>query len=425
MLKRGIFIVAFLLAMVCNVAAENGFVSVVDGQFFRNDAPYYYIGANYWYGPLLGAKGKHGDRKRLTAELDQLKALGINNLRVAVGIDATADSVRDALPCLQSKPGRLNTEALEGLDYFLAELDKRDMVAVVCLNNALSQDGGCAFYLSNAGVGEPPASSAAPGAAYAARAAQFLHKSEALQMFYDFVKQIVARKNSVTGKFYKDDPAIMAWEVDNNPQCFSPADKKPLADYLHAAAQLIHKLDANHLVAAGSAGAAGCAGDLSLYEQIHLSKDFDYLTVHLEPVEWKWANKQRLFEDLQNVYPSSKGYIDDHLRLAEKLSKPLVIEYFAYPRDMYALSEGSSTQCRDAFFSYIANMVSVSSRRDGCLGGCNFQGWSGTGRPQHEMWQKGDTLLCDPLTAPQGGYSVYDTDSTTLETLKSCIEKIK
>lgn len=425
MLKRCILIWTFLLSVIGCAFAENGFIKVIDGQFFRNDSPYYYIGANYWYGPLLGVKGKQGDRKRLTDELDRLRSLGINNLRVAVGIDAMNDSVKDVLPCLHTKSGHLNEQALEGLDFFLSELHKRGMVAVVYLNNAWSWSGGYGFYLKNAGSGEPPAASSTNNGPYARYASRFIRSNQALQLFFDFVRQTVTRKNSITGKRYTDDPTIMAWEVDNEPQCFSPDDKKLLTDYLHAASLLIRGLDRNHLVATGSTGATGCGDDLKLYEQIHIGKDFDYLTLHLKPLEWRWTNEQRLFEDLQNVYPTSKAYVDSHLRIAEKLSKPLVIEYFSYPRDMHALQPGSSTQCRDAFFSYIANMVSTSSRRDGNLGGCNFQGWSGTGRPQHKQWLCGDTLLCDPPTTLQGGYSVYDTDSTTIETLRKEIERIK
>jgi len=44
-------------------------VKVVNGQFIRNGSPYFYIGANYWYGGILGSKGKEGNRKRLTDEL--------------------------------------------------------------------------------------------------------------------------------------------------------------------------------------------------------------------------------------------------------------------------------------------------------------------------------------------------------------------
>jgi mannan endo-1,4-beta-mannosidase len=59
-------------------AAASGFVAVKKTQFTRNGHPYYIAGANFWYGAYLGAN----DRPRLLKELDTLKSMGINNLRV-------------------------------------------------------------------------------------------------------------------------------------------------------------------------------------------------------------------------------------------------------------------------------------------------------------------------------------------------------
>ncbi|HLN94675.1 MAG TPA: hypothetical protein VK183_03500, partial [Flavobacterium sp.] len=52
---------------------RKAFVGVDGTHFTKNGKPYYYIGANYWYGAILGSK-KYGDRKRLARELDQMKA---------------------------------------------------------------------------------------------------------------------------------------------------------------------------------------------------------------------------------------------------------------------------------------------------------------------------------------------------------------
>ena len=33
------------------------FIQVKNGQFIRNGQPYYYIGANFWYGAILASEG--------------------------------------------------------------------------------------------------------------------------------------------------------------------------------------------------------------------------------------------------------------------------------------------------------------------------------------------------------------------------------
>lgn len=116
-------------------------------QFFKGQQtePYYFIGTNFWYGPILGSTGQGGNRTRLCAELDSLKALGVNNLRILAGADAGSKHANTVKPYLQAKPGELNDTLLVGLDYMLAEMAKRDMVAVIYLTNSWDWSGGYGF----------------------------------------------------------------------------------------------------------------------------------------------------------------------------------------------------------------------------------------------------------------------------------------
>ena len=88
----------FLLMMLCALAlfscnqgkqesTSNEFIRVENGQFIRNGKPYYFVGTNFWYGAILASDGEGGNLERLKTELDDLKALGINNLRILVGGD--------------------------------------------------------------------------------------------------------------------------------------------------------------------------------------------------------------------------------------------------------------------------------------------------------------------------------------------------
>ena len=71
----------------CNISAKSNFVQVKDGHFVRNGKPYYYVGTNFWYGAILGSEGQGGNRERLCRELDKMKEMGIDNLRILVGSD--------------------------------------------------------------------------------------------------------------------------------------------------------------------------------------------------------------------------------------------------------------------------------------------------------------------------------------------------
>ena len=104
--------------------AESSIVSVRNGQFIKNNEPYYFIGTNLWYGPILASEGSGGNRERLCAELDSLKKLGISNLRVLAGGQGDKLLPCKIQPLMETAPGVFNDTLLKGLDYFLYELGK-------------------------------------------------------------------------------------------------------------------------------------------------------------------------------------------------------------------------------------------------------------------------------------------------------------
>ncbi len=79
-----------------------------------------FVGANIWYGAYLGADAEYGNRARLGRELDRLKALGVNNLRILAS--AEEGPLKSSIkPGFRSKEG-WNETLLQGLDYCLAEV---------------------------------------------------------------------------------------------------------------------------------------------------------------------------------------------------------------------------------------------------------------------------------------------------------------
>lgn len=143
------------LFLVCATAVKaQSFVTVENGKLYRDGKPYTFIGTNYWYGAILGSKGKGGNRKRLNRELDEMKRLGITNLRILVGSDGEEGIKWKASPVLQPSPGVYNDTILDGLDYLMLQLQRRGMVAVLYLNDSWEWSGGYGFYLENAGGGK-------------------------------------------------------------------------------------------------------------------------------------------------------------------------------------------------------------------------------------------------------------------------------
>jgi len=414
-------IVTLLLAAIgfCSQAtAKSPFIKVENGQFVRNGIPYYYVGTNFWYGAILGSQGEGGNRARLLRELDALKAIGIDNLRILVGSDGEQGVKTKVEPTLQKSPGIYNDTILDGLDFLLMEMGKRDMVAVLYLNNSWEWSGGYGFYLEHAGAGKAPRPNEDGYPAYMNFVEQYAYNERAHGLFYQYVRDILSRTNRYTGKKYVDDPAIMSWQIGNEPRAFSEKAKQPFAKWLAEASALIRSLDKHHLISIGSEGSWGCENDMALYEQICSDKNIDYMNIHLWPYNWSWAHERTLRKDLPASCQNTKAYIDEHLKLADKLGKPLVMEEFGFPRDGFSFSQESSTDVRDAYYKFVFSLVAENARQGGHFAGCNFWGWGGEASPKHNQWEPGDDYTGDPAQEQQGLNSVFSTDTTTINVIR-------
>lgn len=400
---------------------EPEFVTVRDGEFYIGDSVYRYVGANFWYGGLLGAE-KYGDRERLARELDKMKEIGITNLRVLVGGDGAEGIESHIEPVLQTAPGVYNDTLLEGLDYFLAELEKRNMKAVLYLNNAWEWSGGYGTYLEWTGHGPAPLPKDGYRE-YVDYVSQFVLSDSAKQLALNHVRNIVGRTSSVTGKPYSESPAIMSWQIANEPRAFSREGKRALADWLRQTARTIKEIDSNHLVSTGSEGKYGCEVDLDLWAEIHNYPEIDYANIHIWPYNWNWIRKDTkdgVVEDVDSACKYTQAYIDEHF---DKMGgvKPIVLEEFGYPRDTMGIAPGSPTTGRDRYYEYVFSII----RDSGKINGSNFWGWGGYAQPAHRTWQRGDDYSGDPAQEDQGLNSVFVTDSTTIEVIRRMTDSLK
>jgi len=405
--------------------AASEFVQIKDGHLWRDGKTYEYVGTNFWYGAILGSEGQGGNRKRLCQELDNMKKLGIDNLRILVGSDGEQGVKTKVEPTLQKAPGVYNDTILAGLDYLLMEMGKRDMVAVLYLNNSWEWSGGYGFYLEHAGAGKAPRPNEAGYPAFMEFVSKFADNQKAHQLFYDYVKFIVSRKNQYTGKAYKDDPTIMSWQIGNEPRAFSQEALPGFVKWLSEASALIRSLDPNHLISIGSEGSWGCENDYGVYEKICADPNISYCNVHLWPYNWSWVNQDSLVENLPRAYKNTKEYIDKHLAICKKLNKPLVMEEFGYPRDGFKFTTDATTKGRDSYYKFVFDLIAESAKNGGYFQGCNFWGWAGMAKPKHEQWEVGDDYTGDPAQEQQGLNSVFDKDESTLSVIKNCINNLK
>jgi len=401
--------------------ARSGFVRVEGTRFVLDGKPYRFAGANFWYGAYLGAPEGIGDRERLRAELDQLKAAGIDNLRVLAMSEASGFK-RGVSPAFMTEPGRFDDRLLQGLDYLLVEMAERDMKAVLYLNNFWQWSGGMSQYVSWA-TGEPVSDPDQTGDwnGFMQNSARFYAIPEAQAWYREAIRTVVGRTNTISGVAYVDDPTVMSWQLANEPRPGSDPDGHAnSADYVRwidETAGFIRGLAPRQLVSTGSEGEMGSLRDMDLFVRAHDTPNVDYLTFHLWPTNWSWMDHGDPAARMEPGLAASLAYIDRHIDIAGTMGKPIVLSEFGLNRDQGAYSPDSGVQARDRFYAAVYERLLQRMQAGDAIAGSNFWAWGGRGRTVNAdwMWQAGDPFTGDPPQEAQGLFSLFDSDASTLE----------
>ncbi len=451
--------IKYLLLMLCCIVAscstiqQSTFVTVKDGKFYQGDKEYRYVGTNFWYGAILASEGRGGNRERLLRELDDMQEVGIDNVRVLIGGDGREGIPSHIAPKLQLQPGVYNDTILQGLDYLMAELEKRDMKAILYFNNAWEWSGGYGAYLDWVGFKGDVQSSDGSGTMkhfdqtpvpsidgwweYMQYVGNFILNDSAKALAAQHVQNMVTRTNSITGKPYTESPALMAWEIANEPRCFvnDSIHREKFVEWIDQQSTLIKSLDPNHLVTTGSEGQHGCEDDWSLFERIHTVPNIDYACIHIWPYNWGWigtynqnydADKTTEGDDpivtkVDTACINTLDYINRSYELMHRAGRPIVLEEFGYPRDGFVFAPGTPTTGRDTYYKYVFDIIHESGK----IAGCNFWGWGGSANVRHTIWQPYDDYVCDPAQEEQGLNSVFKADVSTMNIIKEMTGKLK
>jgi len=409
------------------------FVQVEGNGFVKDGRPYYFLGANLWYGCNLGALAEGGDRDRLRRELDLLQSLGVDNLRV-LGASEGLGHHNTVWPPLQPELGQYDERLLDGLDFLLAEMAKRDMLAVIYLNNYWVWSGGMAQYVSWLD-GEPvpnPFLEEYSWQEYMEFSARFYTHTEANAAYRRYIEMLVNRENGYSGVRYRDDPTIMAWQLGNEPRPGVGESGKlnfdVFVEWVGETASFIRSLDPNHLISTGNEGLKGSIESAETYLDIHRFADIDYLTAHLWILNWSWYDPLRPDETYGGAERLALDYLDQHIAFAEEIGKPLVLDEFGIPRDGHSYSPEADTAYRDRFYSLVFDHIRADAAAGGPFSGSNFWTWGGYGQasdPEEAVWRRGDQFTGDPPQEPQGRNSVFAADASTLAIIENSAEMMK
>lgn len=404
---------------------QNSFVKQQQQQFYVNGKAYHFAGTNMWYAALLGMQNnKGGNRQRLAKELDFLKQNGITNIRVLIGSQDGTKKINGVVPvhpALQTGKNTYSNDVFDGLDFLIQQLEKRKIYAVFYFANNWEWSGGFLQYLNwNNKINDSILATKFSWDEYRDIGAAFYTCNTCKEDYFSFVKTVLNRTNKITHKKYTASPAVMAWEIANEPRPMRMHAAEAYTGFIKEAAALIKLHDKNHMVTTGVEGYMGTENK-TIFKQIHEDVNVDYATIHIWPKNWSWFKDSSFVTDFPSVIEKTNQYIEEHSMIMQQLNKPLVLEEFGLPRDGFSFSPQSSTQYRNTYYEAVLKKLAENKRTNGALAGVNFWALGGFAKPAKNatpFWKEGDDLMGDPPMEEQGLNSVFSSDTATWRIIK-------
>jgi len=322
-----------LILFAINVNAKSPFVEVTGTEFYINDKPFYFSGANNYYLRYADvdcvAYDKNGGCSREV--LDDAQKMNFSVIRTWGFTDGDY-----YWGSMQPSIGIYDEANFKKLDFVIKEASERNLKVIIPFVNNWPEYGGMCQYVkwcnvTNASMCDPYAKSGPAAAAHDS----FYTNSCARQAYKDYISYTLNRVNNYTGIKYKDDPTIFAWELANEPRAMSDPASDMLDNWIEEMSNFVKSIDSNHLVTTGEEGFYRGKGSGELYNgsngndfiSNHNHSNIDFATFHLYPDYWGL--------DLAK----SVDWIAEHADDAHNvLGKPVIIEEFGkqgVQRDSY------------------------------------------------------------------------------------------
>ncbi|HLV66021.1 MAG TPA: cellulase family glycosylhydrolase [Polyangiaceae bacterium] len=208
-------------------------------------------------------------------------------------------------------------DGFERIDFVLHKAREHGIKLTYVLTNNWREFGGMDQYLTWYGL---------------AAHHQFYTDARVKEAYKAWVHHVVTRVNAIDGVPYREDPAIFAWELANEPRCrnfrdfdvMEGWDTGTITAWADEMSAYIKSLDPNHMVAVGDEGflAGGGSGfpyqaaDGVDHRALTALPNVDFGTFHLYPDNWN------LGIDFGN------HWVEAHLAVARELGKPTVLEEY-------------------------------------------------------------------------------------------------
>lgn len=248
---------------------------------------------------------------------------------------------QQAFAPLQIAPGLYNETMFRALDEVIVAAERAGVYVTLTLTNWHHDYGGIETYVKWV-KGGSDLSDWTVYNFYADARTRLLFKANLVAM--------ALRRNSVTGRLYRDDPTIISWDLINEPRCSAcPGATKAeaLQAWVGEMSGFMKSLDPHHLVTVSSEGYYGeSTTELMLanpglwavcegmdYHQLYSLPGVDYAVAHLYLEMKTWDDFAKANCDAKCALSWSRRWMQSHINYTDSvLGKPFVLEEFGLPK---------------------------------------------------------------------------------------------
>ncbi|MGA9997431.1 MAG: cellulase family glycosylhydrolase, partial [Pyrinomonadaceae bacterium] len=307
-------------------SASREFVKTSGAHFITQGRRFRFVGAN------VAVMYRDEDRARMPETLRAAALSGISVLRVWASGEGGPEDIKPIgdfrdwprTHPFRWKPGEWNEEAFVHLDHVIAEAARNNLRVQLTLANWWRDTGGVTQYLRWVGINDA-ANDRAPYGIDEERAMLFYTNEETRRLYREHVQKIVARRNTVTGLLYRDDPTIMGYELINEGKA-APGRLQERREWVALMSAYIKSLDPKHLVTPGIWGYRNAVERREWLKE-HELPNIDFCDVHNYPKDDS--------DSFVDSPAALREFIDNRVAASISIGKPLVFGEFGIGPEGY------------------------------------------------------------------------------------------
>ncbi len=298
---RWLWVLAVNLLFAGEIPAQN-FVGTSGPNLVLNGRSFFFSGANNYY--LI-----YESDFMVNNVLTNAVAMNLKVIRAWGFIDGASKNGFVTQPAL----GVYDPSGFERIDYFVSRARQLGLKLIIPFVNNWDDFGGMDWYVSQAEPG---------GGVHE----DFYTNTVIKAAYKNFIHYFLTRTNQYTGACYLNEPAVLAWELANEPRS-TDGTCATLTNWAGEMSSYLKGLDTNHLV---------CVGDEGFY---HQPTNSDWTMNGSQGVDWlRLLQLPGIDFGTLHLYPDSWGetsnwsanWIAQHIHDSHALGKPVVLEEYGF-----------------------------------------------------------------------------------------------